>query len=459
MVIAGCITAIAEKNTAIVCLSAFQEQRIIKIHTENLTILFVDIAGFTITTSRLSRQENADLLQTFGRVLQPLIKGYEGKLIKSIGDAYLITFLSPTDAMLCSMALQDAMHGNNLKVIEEEKIHIRIAANLGEVRVAKNDIFGEPVNVASRIEGVTPADAIYLSEAVYMAMNKAEVPVEEIGFKDLAGVSQSVRLYCIPRFSVNRLVPEKRTDLEVGNELVYPYGGMHCHANNDTRFTLDFSENNKKARLSLSVLLIFITTIFVSWYFNIISFNSLNNESAVPIISPKIDLATNSKVKEKTLSGEVIFPEPSEPIQAEKTVPAPVLIPLPNIKSSHLTKKQQPSDKIPVPAQKTAPVKDTTFKEAIKSTPVNTKVVVKTKPAVKPKVSTPAKTTWNVRKAKLAYRDETLSKAEYNEVIKVLKAIYKKEITKIKADYNSGKITKVEYKALVTKAKNKYKGN
>ena len=66
--------------------------------------------------------------------------------IKSIGDAYLITFLSPTDAMLCSMALQDAMHGHNLNVTEEEKIHIRVAANLGEVRVAKNDIFGEPVN-------------------------------------------------------------------------------------------------------------------------------------------------------------------------------------------------------------------------------------------------------------------------------------------------------------------------
>jgi class 3 adenylate cyclase len=197
------------------------------IKTENLTILFVDIAGFTATTSRQSRVENARLLQNFGSTLLPLIKGYKGKLIKTIGDALLITFRSPTDAMLCSMALQDAMHGYNLTAPEGEKIHIRVAANLGEVRVTKNDIFGEPVNVASRIEGVAPADEIYLSEAVYMAMNKAEVPAMDVGSKELAGVPHPVRLYNIPRFSTHRLVAESANAEEKGSELLYPYGGMH----------------------------------------------------------------------------------------------------------------------------------------------------------------------------------------------------------------------------------------
>lgn len=198
------------------------------IKTENLTILFVDIAGFTVTTSRQSRVENARLLQTFGSTLLPLIKGYKGRLIKTIGDALLITFRSPTDAMLCSMSLQDAMHAHNLSAPDEDKIHIRVAANLGEVRVTKNDIFGEPVNVASRIEGVAPADEIYLSEAVYMAMNKAEVPAREVGTKELAGVAQPVRLYNIPRFSTHRLVAESTSAEEQGSELLYPYGGMHC---------------------------------------------------------------------------------------------------------------------------------------------------------------------------------------------------------------------------------------
>ena len=198
------------------------------IKTENLTILFVDIAGFTATTSRQSRAENAHLLQTFDGTLLPLIKRFKGIVVKSIGDALLITFRSPTDAMLCSMALQDAMHEYNLNAPEDKRIHIRVAANLGEVRITKNDIFGEPVNVASRIEGVAPADEIYLSEAVYMAMNKAEVPAQEVGFKELKGIPQAIRLYSIPRFATPRLIPESvATSGEQGSELMFPYGGMH----------------------------------------------------------------------------------------------------------------------------------------------------------------------------------------------------------------------------------------
>jgi len=198
------------------------------IKTENLTILFVDIAGFTATTSRQSRAENAHLLQTFDSTLLPLIKRFKGIVVKSIGDALLITFRSPTDAMICSMALQDAMHEYNLNAPEEKRIQIRVAANLGEVRVTKNDIFGEPVNVASRIEGVAPADEIYLSEAVYMAMNKAEVPAQEVGYKELKGIPQAIRLYNIPRFATPRLIPERvATSGEQGSEILFPYGGMH----------------------------------------------------------------------------------------------------------------------------------------------------------------------------------------------------------------------------------------
>nr|WP_269801168.1 adenylate/guanylate cyclase domain-containing protein [Colwellia sp. 75C3] len=415
-------------------------------HTENLTILFVDIAGFTVTTSRLSRQENADLIQTFGRVLLPLIKGYKGKLIKSIGDAYLITFLSPTDAMLCSMALQDAMHGNNLNVIEEEKIHIRVAANLGEVRVAKNDIFGEPVNVASRIEGVTPADAIYLSEAVYMAMNKAEVPVEEVGFQQLAGVSQSVRLYCIPRFSVNRLVPEKNGDVEVGNELVYPYGGMHCHANNDNGFTLDFAQRYKKTRLSLSVLLIVISVFFLSWYFNLIRFNTLNSGNVIPVVTPAVipsnNVSTKNTVQESHVNNNAIrlnikdesLVKQTESVMDEK-----------NKKALSLT--VQENAVVAAATKRIEKPKPTEIKKIIKSTPIAIEV------------ETPASIVWNVRNAKLAYRNKTLNKTEYQQVIRDLKLTYKKNITKIKEDYNSNKITKNEYKIAVTKAKNEYKGN
>ena len=83
-------------------------------------------------------------------------------------------------------------------------------------------------------------------------------------------------------------MPEKNGDEEVGNELVYPYGGMHCYSNNDRGFTLDFAQRYKKTRLSLGVLLIVISVFFLSWYFNLIRFNTLNNESVVPVVMPAV---------------------------------------------------------------------------------------------------------------------------------------------------------------------------
>ncbi len=163
--------------------------------TENLTILFVDIAGFTATTNRQSRRQNASLLQNFESLLKPQIKKFSGQLVKSIGDALLLSFRSPTDAMLCACRMQDRLALYRQQHPDEHPIVIRIAAHLGEVRIARHDIFGEAVNLAARIEAVTPPGEIYLSEAVYLAMNKTEVPVQSAGQFQLDGFDHPLTLY------------------------------------------------------------------------------------------------------------------------------------------------------------------------------------------------------------------------------------------------------------------------
>lgn len=161
--------------------------------TENLTILFVDIAGYTATTNRQSRRENAFLIERFDKSLRPVIRQYHGKIIKTIGDAFLLTFRSPTDAMLCAKVMQDCMVFHNRT--SKQPITIRVAAHLGEVRIARQDIFGEPVNLTARIESITPPGQIYLSEAVYLAMNKTEVLVSNAGGFELEGFAHQVHLY------------------------------------------------------------------------------------------------------------------------------------------------------------------------------------------------------------------------------------------------------------------------
>lgn len=194
----------------------------------NLVIMFTDIVGFTTATAKQSRQQNETLISTHDALLLPLIDSFRGEHIKSIGDSLLCVFQSPTDALLCSMALQDQLYAHNQGLPEADRINIRIALNLGEVRVAKGDIFGDAVNITSRIEGITPRDEIYFSEAVYMTMNKAEVAAQDLGLHELPGSPEQLRLYRIPRFATTELTANadsSTADIPVA----YPFGGAHLH--------------------------------------------------------------------------------------------------------------------------------------------------------------------------------------------------------------------------------------
>ncbi len=193
--------------------------------TENLTVMFTDIVGFTERTSLQSRAQNRAMLDDHNRLLLPLINRFGGRRIKSIGDALLITFRSPTDAVHCGMALHDALAEYNAGKPEEQQIHIRVAINVGEVRVDARDIYGEAVNVASRVEGLTPPDQIYFTEAVYLAMNKAEVTSLPLGKFKLKGIPEDVNLFQVPPRQVKRLIPGGEDLGAAPGEL--PFGGMH----------------------------------------------------------------------------------------------------------------------------------------------------------------------------------------------------------------------------------------
>lgn len=167
--------------------------------TQNLAVMFTDIQGFTEKTHRQTREENERLLAAHDALLLPVVKGFGGRKVKSIGDAWLVVFDSPTNSLLCGMAIQDRLWDYNRRLHEADRIRVRIAVNQGEVRVARSlsgtDVYGDPVNVASRVEGEAEVGEVWFTEAVYLAMNRAEVPVEEVGRRTLKGVAEPVRLF------------------------------------------------------------------------------------------------------------------------------------------------------------------------------------------------------------------------------------------------------------------------
>ena len=169
------------------------------LRTENLAIVFTDIVGYTARTSRQTREENARLLAEHDRLLLPIVRAFGGRRIKSIGDALLLAFRSPTDSVLCGMAMQDRLARHAVESPETERLVIRVAINLGEVRLERGDVFGEPVNVAARLEHETPPGEVWLTDAVQLSMNRAEVELEEVGTRELRGVSQPVRIHRVRR--------------------------------------------------------------------------------------------------------------------------------------------------------------------------------------------------------------------------------------------------------------------
>jgi adenylate cyclase len=169
------------------------------VQSQSLTIVFIDIQEYTSRTSGTSREANERLLARFDALVKPLVKAFSGKVIKSLGDAFLLTFNSPTDSLLCAMAVQDQLARSNASQPEDERYEVRAAVNAGEVRVDGGDIFGEAVNITARIEGLAPGGEIWFSEVVHMMMNKSEIPAVEVGPRQLKGIPEPVRLFRVPR--------------------------------------------------------------------------------------------------------------------------------------------------------------------------------------------------------------------------------------------------------------------
>jgi class 3 adenylate cyclase len=176
-----------------------------RIRSENLTVVFTDIKDFTARTSRQSREENHRILELHDRLLQPVFEGYGGRVVKTIGDAFLVVFGSPTNAVLCAMGVQDRLAEHNASAPPNEKLDVRVAINLGEVTQSKGDVFGDPVNVAARLEGITEAGEIYFTEAVFLAMNRSEVPHELVGVREMRGVDIAIKVYKVKRDPLARL--------------------------------------------------------------------------------------------------------------------------------------------------------------------------------------------------------------------------------------------------------------
>jgi TolB-like protein/class 3 adenylate cyclase/Tfp pilus assembly protein PilF len=153
-------------------------------------IMFTDIVGYTALMGE-NEKKAFDFLHKNRQIQQPLIKQFNGKWIKELGDGVLASFNSATDAVLCAGAIQQAC----AQVLD---LQLRIGIHQGEVVFENGDVFGDGVNIASRLQTLAPIGGILISEAVYTNIrNKPEIKAELLGEERLKNVALPVKVYLV----------------------------------------------------------------------------------------------------------------------------------------------------------------------------------------------------------------------------------------------------------------------
>lgn len=153
-------------------------------------IMFTDIKDFSKKVGE-NEQKTLRKLWIYENIMNNLIKKYDGKIIKTIGDSIMCEFKSAINAVKCAKEIQNVMS------IKKDFL-IRIGIHMGEITHKKKDLFGEVVNIAARIEKIAEPGTVYISEDVYRQVhNKLSFNFIDLGLKSLKNIKGLIRIYKI----------------------------------------------------------------------------------------------------------------------------------------------------------------------------------------------------------------------------------------------------------------------
>ncbi|MBI3247073.1 MAG: adenylate/guanylate cyclase domain-containing protein [Deltaproteobacteria bacterium] len=161
-------------------------------------IMFTDIVGF-------SRQMGADearmlrLLEVHNQLIRQAVVEHHGSVIKTVGDAFLVDFPSVVHAVQCAQAIQAQFRTHNAEKVRDEQIHVRIGIHLGDIVQRDGDVFGDGVNIASRLQALAEPDTICISDVVYRDVaKKLDLgTVVSLGRPTLKNIAERFQVYAL----------------------------------------------------------------------------------------------------------------------------------------------------------------------------------------------------------------------------------------------------------------------
>src|ERR1700761_3222085 len=155
-----------------------------------------DIAGY----SRLMQLDEEGTHNRVKRIerdlIEPSITEHHGRLVKTTGDGFIAIFDSPVEAVRCSIVIQQNLVGRNASLPKHYWIEYRIGVNLGDVIIETDDVYGDGVNVASRLEGIADPGQVFISGGIYEQIkHKLVCGYEALGDRRVKNITDPVRVY------------------------------------------------------------------------------------------------------------------------------------------------------------------------------------------------------------------------------------------------------------------------
>jgi adenylate cyclase len=161
-------------------------------------ILAADVAGYSRLMGSDEEGTHERLKAHLGELVDPKIKEHRGRIVKNTGDGFLAEFASVVDAVRCAVEVQRAMADRNAATPPEKRIEFRVGINLGDVIAEGEDIFGDGVNVAARLEALAEPGGICVSRVVRdQVRDRVSFAFEDLGEQQVKNIARPVRVYAL----------------------------------------------------------------------------------------------------------------------------------------------------------------------------------------------------------------------------------------------------------------------
>jgi len=159
-------------------------------------VLAADVAGYSLLMGRDEEGTLTQLKAFRQNLVDPTIAAHRGRIVKTTGDGMLVEFASAVDAARCAVEVQRGVAAENIDVPPQARIEFRIGIHVGDIIFDDNDIFGDGVNIAARLEGIAEPGGICISDdAQRQIRGKLDSPFEDMGPQNLKNIVEPMRAW------------------------------------------------------------------------------------------------------------------------------------------------------------------------------------------------------------------------------------------------------------------------